>query len=70
VTEGVKEGTEGEGKEEGEEGEARKNSGYKKAIRIVFWNVAGVKSKDRNFWDYLEKFDVIELCETWIEQRK
>jgi len=41
--------TEGEGKEEGEEGEARKNSVYKKAIGIVFWNVAIVKSKDRDF---------------------
>jgi len=36
VTEGVEEGTEGEGKEKEEEGEARKNSEYKKAIGIVF----------------------------------
>jgi len=43
MTEGVEEGTEGEGKEKGEEGEARKNSEYKKAIGIVFSNVAGVK---------------------------
>jgi len=43
---------------------------YKKAIGLVFWNVAGVKSKDRDFWDYLEKFDVIGLCETWIEERE
>jgi len=41
-----------------------------KAIELVFWNVAGIKSKDRNFWDYLEKFDVIGLYETWIEERQ
>jgi len=34
---------------------------YKKAIELIFWNVAKVKSKDRDFWDYLEKFDVIGL---------
>jgi len=52
MTEEVEEGTEGEGKENGEEGEARWNSEHKKAIGIIFWNVAGVKSKDRDFWDY------------------
>jgi len=43
VTEGIEERTDREGKEKGEEGQARKNSEYKKAIGIVFWNVAGVK---------------------------
>jgi len=54
---------------EGEEGEARKNSEYKKVIGIVFWNITGVKRKDKDFWDYLEKFDVIGLCET-IEEKE
>jgi len=61
--------TEREGKKEGEEGETRKNSMYK-AIGLVFWNVAGIKNKDRDFWDYLEKFAVIGLCETWIEEKE
>jgi len=61
--------TEGEGRKEGEERETRKNSMYK-AIGLVFWNVAGIQNKDRDFWDYLEKFDVIGLCETWIEERE
>jgi len=56
--------------EEKQEGEAKKNNVYKKAIGLVFWNVAGVKSKDRDFWDYLEKFYVIGLCETWIDERE
>jgi len=32
-----------------------------KAIGIVFWNMVGLKRKDRDFWNYLEKFDVIGL---------
>jgi len=70
VTEGIEEVAEREGKEEEEKGEARKNNEYKKAIRIVFWNITRVKRKDRDFWDYLGKFDVIGLCETWIEERE
>jgi len=66
VIEGVKEETEGEGKEQEEKGK----EGNKKTIGIAFWNIAGVKRKDKNFRDYLEKFDVIELCETWIEERE
>jgi len=36
-------------------------------IEIVIWNI-GLK-KDRDFWDYLETFDVIGMCEKWIEER-
>jgi len=62
ITEGERK-KEGESKKEGEEREARKNSVYK-AIGLVFWNVAGIKSKDTDFWDYFKKFDIIGLCET------
>jgi len=47
VMEVVGEGMKGEGRKEGEEMEARKNSKYKKAIGIVFWNIAGVKKRQR-----------------------
>lgn len=36
----------------------------------MFWNVAGIKKKKREFWNYLERFDVIGLCETWLEEKK
>jgi len=65
VMEPVEEGTAGEGREE-----VRKNSESKKTIEIVFWNIAGLKRKYRAFWDYLEKFNVIDLCETWIKKRE
>lgn len=33
-------------------------------VGIVFWNVAGLKNKDREFWKGLEKWDVIVMMET------
>jgi len=65
----VEEVTEGKGEEEGKKGETRKNNESKKTIEIIFWNIAGLKRKDRNFLDYLEKFDVIDMCETRIKER-
>lgn len=38
-------------------------------MKILFWNVAGLKKKDREFWNYIEKFDVVGLCETTIEEK-
>ncbi|XP_071577333.1 uncharacterized protein [Temnothorax nylanderi] len=35
----------------------------------MFWNVAGLSRKDRDFWDYLKKFDIVNLTETWIEEK-
>lgn len=39
-------------------------------IKMVLWNIAGLKKKERKFWKYLERFDVIGLYETWIEKEK
>jgi len=46
--------------------ERRRNEGEEvnEEIRIVFWNIAGLKKKERKFWDYVEKFDIIGRCET------
>ncbi|TGZ54682.1 hypothetical protein DBV15_12603 [Temnothorax longispinosus] len=39
-------------------------------IKVIFWNVAGLKKKDREFWEYIEGFDIIGLCETWVEEKE
>jgi len=36
---------------------------------MIFWNVAGLKKKDRDFWKYIKEFDFISLCETWVEEK-
>ena len=41
----------------------------KKGLKLCFWNIAGVGKKSRDVWRYLEKFDVVGLVETWLEQK-
>lgn len=55
-------------KEEGRETE--RNRGIKNKDdgkedrKFLFWNVAGIGNKDREFWRYIKEFDFIILCET------
>ena len=37
--------------------------------RLIFWNIAGIREKDRDVWTYLEEGDFISLSETWIEEK-
>jgi len=37
----------------------------KEGIKIGFWNVAGVKGKDEDFWEKIREWDVIGMMETW-----
>lgn len=59
----VKEGGEGRGREkrlklrEGEE---------QGRVRLAFWIVAGIKNKERDFWEGLGDWDIIVFCETWM----
>jgi exonuclease III len=46
-----------------------RNKGENEQIRIVFWNVAGIKNKENEFWKYLGEFDVVGLVETWVEEK-
>jgi hypothetical protein len=46
-----------------------RNKGENEQIRIVFWNVAGIKNKEDEFWKYLGEFDVVGLVETWVEAK-
>lgn len=42
----------------------------KRDIKVVFWNVAGLWTKDKEFWNGLKDWDVITLTETWIEKKE
>jgi len=35
----------------------------------LFWNIAGVGNKDKDFWKYIEGFDIVNMCETWIDEK-
>ncbi len=41
----------------------------KDRISIIFWNICGLKKKDKDFWDYIRKFEVVGLVETWVEEK-
>jgi len=36
---------------------------------VLFWNVADLRGKDREFWKELEGWEVICLSETWVEEK-
>ena len=35
----------------------------------MFWNTR-VSNKNKDFWNYIDKFDFISLCETWLEENE
>jgi len=38
-------------------------------MKILFWNVAGIGNKDRNWWKYIVEFDFISLSKTWVDEK-
>lgn len=40
------------------------------ATKIAFWNVAGIKRKDRDFWRGIKEWDVVVLVEIWLEKKR
>ena len=58
------------GKEDEQKGiQQGRRSNNKDGMRIICWNVAGILSKDRGFWNYVEKADMINLTETRMEEK-
>lgn len=45
-----------------------RSKGIKK-WRVVFWNVADLKNKDRDFWRRLSDWEMIVLSETWLDNK-
>ena len=38
-------------------------------IKILFWNIAGLKNKLNEINTFIKSFDIIGLIETWVEQK-
>ena len=36
-------------------------------MKVAFWNVSGLKNKDKGFWGEVEKWDVVMMSETWMD---
>lgn len=39
-------------------------------MRVGFWNVAGLRNKDEEFWNGLKNWDLVTLTETWTEEKE
>jgi len=55
-------------KESNGRGKERKGKG-EGIIKIAFWNVAGLKNKDKEFWKGIREWDVVILMETWVDRK-
>src|SRR5436190_21216591 len=53
-----------ERKGEGERGEIGKEV---RSLKLAFWNIAGIKNKDKGFWEEIKEWDVMILMETWLD---
>lgn len=42
--------------------------GGKGGRKLIFWNIAGLKDKDRDVRNYLEAGDFISVVEKWVEE--
>ena len=39
-----------------------------KGVKVLFWNVQGLRKKEKEFWYHVGKFDVVRLVETWVQR--
>lgn len=49
--------------------ENKKESKSEGGRKLIFWNIAGLKSNDRDVWTFLKAGDFIRLTETWVEEK-
>ena len=40
-----------------------------KEVKVAFWNVSGLKNKDKGFWGEVEKWNVVIMSETWLDEK-
>lgn len=68
INEGEREGA--RGVLEVEEAGGRERAEGEKICRVAFWNVAGLRNKGRDFWGELKDWDIMFMCETWLNERR
>jgi hypothetical protein len=56
-----------EGKHKGEQ--EKQGTKGRKGAKVLYWNVAGLRKRGDEFWDYVRQFEVVGLVETWVEKQ-
>lgn len=54
------------GRERGGKGKRGENG--ESVYKLGFWNVAGLRNKDKDFWEGLKEWDVVILNEKWVDK--
>jgi hypothetical protein len=53
-----------------ERAQTKKITKTAKVQKVLYWNIAGLRKKEEEFWDYVREFEiVVGLVETWVEDR-
>lgn len=52
-----------------EGGNKKEGRQEEEGFTVGFWNVAGLRNKDRGFWRDLADWDLMVLCETWLDKK-
>lgn len=50
--------------------EVKEKVGRKRGRKLIFWNIADLRDKDRDVWEFLEAGDFISLTETWVDEKQ
>lgn len=45
------------------------DKGRENWLKMRFWNIAGVRGRDKEFWKRIKEWDVEGLVETWLESK-
>lgn len=53
----------------GGRGRGEKRGGGEGDWRVAFWNVAGLRNKDKEFWEGVREWNVMVFSETWVEEK-
>lgn len=61
-------GYDGKGGDEGRGVVMEREQEFEKK-KFVFWNVARIGNKDKEFWRYIKRFELISLSETWVDEK-
>lgn len=48
----------------------RKREKKEEEIKIIYWNVAGIKSMDEKGWEFIKEADIIAMTETWWDDKR
>lgn len=47
----------------------KRSDTFKEGKMLIFWNIAGLRNKDKVVWKFIKEGDFVSLTETWVEEK-